>query len=74
MLHLIDGGIADPHRTVAAIALQIGRGALVDRGRRHHAVERPQLLVRLAAIDSVNEMNSSIVRVAPIRLSAWTTK
>ena len=47
VLHLIDRGIADAHRAVAAIALQVGRGALLDRGRRHHAVERPQLQVRL---------------------------
>ena len=47
VLHLVDRGIADAHRAVAAIALQVGRGALLDRCRRHHAVERSQLLVRL---------------------------
>ena len=47
MLHLIDGGVADPHRPVAAIAGKIGRDPLLERGRGHHAVERPQLLVRL---------------------------
>ena len=47
MLDLIDRGIADPHRAVAAIALQIGRGAFVNLGGRHHAIERAQLLVRV---------------------------
>ena len=47
VLHLLGGGIADPHRAVAAIAFEFGRDALVDDRRRHHAVERAQLLVGL---------------------------
>ena len=47
VLDLIDRGIADAHRAVAAIAFEIGRGAFVDAGRRHDAVDRTQLMVRL---------------------------
>ena len=47
VLHLLGGGVADPHRAVAAVAFQLGRDALVDDRRRHHAVERAKLLVGL---------------------------
>ena len=47
VLNLIDRGIADPHRAVAAIALEVGRGPLFDHVRGHDAVEWPQLQVRL---------------------------
>ena len=47
VLRLADRGVADPHRAVAEIAFEIRRRALLDVGRRHHAVERAQLLVRL---------------------------
>src|SRR5215468_9991765 len=47
VLHLVDGGIADAHWAVAAIALQIGRRALMDHSGRHHTVERAELFVRL---------------------------
>ena len=47
VLDLIDRGIADAHRAVAAIAFEVGRGALLDAGRLHDAVDRTQLMVRL---------------------------
>ena len=33
VLHLLRGGVADAHRSVAAIALQVGRGAFIHRHR-----------------------------------------
>ena len=47
MLSLTHCGIADAHRSVAAIAFEVRRGPLVDLSGRHDAVKRPQLLIRL---------------------------
>ena len=47
VLDLIDRGIADAHRAVAAIAFEVGRGAFLDAGRRHDAVDRAQLVIEL---------------------------
>src|ERR1700685_1336682 len=45
VLDLIDRGIADAHRAVAAITFEIGRGPFVDAGGLHDAVDRTQLMV-----------------------------
>ena len=75
VLRLADRGVADPHRAVAEIAFEIRGRALLDVGLsapRCRAGAAPGPASRRC--DRVKEMNSSIVRVAPMRLSAWTTK
>jgi hypothetical protein len=43
----MDRGIADPHRPIAAIALEVRRNPFLDAVGRDHAVDRAQLVVRL---------------------------
>src|SRR6185295_8299253 len=43
MLILRDGGIADPYRPIAAVTLEVGDDALVERIGRYDAVDRLQL-------------------------------
>ncbi len=45
VLHLLGGGIADAHRPVAAIALEVGRDSFIHRVDRNDAVDRPHRFV-----------------------------
>ena len=47
VLHLLGRGIADAHGTIAAVALELGRGSFVHRIDRDHAVDRPHHLMRI---------------------------